>query len=184
MDSMLDKEVITCKHMPDQLLAVTEMVTMDFSTSKEKIFLHSYEGPKTFSLWYQKLVEMSLLSVHEWENFPQIGKKTYRICPMKQAWKRELLHHRRAWSQYYVPEWLEILLLFPWPKWRTLSWRDQDFFSFSEFKHLFFALAFPQKSRWTWLARNSSSQKHRAFLFTGRANLRALSHRDSPGVMF
>lgn len=65
MDSMLDKEVITCKHMPDQLLAVTEMVTMDFSTSKEKTFLHSYEGPKTFSLWYQKLVEMSLLSVHE-----------------------------------------------------------------------------------------------------------------------
>lgn len=44
MDSMLEREVITSQHMPDQLLAVIEMVTMDFLTSKEKIFLHSYEG--------------------------------------------------------------------------------------------------------------------------------------------
>lgn len=38
MDGVLEREVtIASEHMPDQLLADTEMVTMDFATLKEKI---------------------------------------------------------------------------------------------------------------------------------------------------
>lgn len=82
MDGMLEREVTTAnEHMPDQLLADIEMVTMDFATLKEKIIMTQYhfvgEENRIFllyapmkaedirSLWYQKLVEVSLLSVHE-----------------------------------------------------------------------------------------------------------------------
>lgn len=40
MDGMLEREMTTAsEHMPDQLLADTEVVTMDFATSKEKIII-------------------------------------------------------------------------------------------------------------------------------------------------
>lgn len=40
MDGMLEREVTTAnEHMPDQLLADIEMVTMDFATLKEKIIM-------------------------------------------------------------------------------------------------------------------------------------------------
>lgn len=40
MDGMLEREVKTAsERMPDQLLADIEMVTMDFTTLKEKIIM-------------------------------------------------------------------------------------------------------------------------------------------------
>lgn len=40
MDGMLEREVATAReHMPKQLLADIEVVTMDFATSKEEIVM-------------------------------------------------------------------------------------------------------------------------------------------------
>lgn len=44
MDGMLEREVtIASERMPDQLLADTVMVTMDFATLKEKISMTQYK---------------------------------------------------------------------------------------------------------------------------------------------
>lgn len=127
------------------------------------------------SLWHQKLLEVSLLSVHKGENFPQIGKtKKYHICSLQQACKSELQHHGRTWSQYDRR----------WSNQKTISWEGSGF-TFSVVQR-FIRLTWPflRNNRQIWLAGNSSSQNHKAFLWVGRGNLTALSHRNLPGVMF
>lgn len=190
MDGLLGREVTTVSEcMSGQLLADREVVTMDVATLKAKIIMTYYcfigEEKKDFpftcfyvckGLWYQKLLELSLLSAHEGENCLQWGKKMYHICPMKKAWRRELLTVQSSWVS-------EHSFSFVADQNRDLVHGDIRicFLSVGPKIH-FFPLDFTQNNKQTRLSGNSSSPNHKAFLLVGRGNLSALLHRDSPGV--